>query len=110
MKTAKAKDERLDSVFRALAHPTRRDLLSRLMRGSATVSELAAPYEASLPTVSKHIRVLEQAGLVQREVSGRVHRCRIDRTGLEPAEAWIRETRSFWTSSLDGLAEYLEDR
>jgi DNA-binding transcriptional ArsR family regulator len=98
----------LDATFGALADPTRRAILSRLARGQATVSELAAPFEVSLPAVSKHLRVLESAGLLQREIDGRVHRCRLAPQPMKAAAAWIDKYRAFWGNQFDALEKYLE--
>jgi DNA-binding transcriptional ArsR family regulator len=100
----------LDSTFAALSDATRRGILSRLAReGEASISELAAPYEMSLPAVSKHLRVLEHAGLVARKKDGRVHRCRLRAEPMKDAAAWIEHYRQFWETQLDSLARYLED-
>src|SRR5271155_3598972 len=100
----------LDSTFAALSDATRRGILARLARqGETSVSDLAAPYKMSLPAVSKHLRVLETAGLVSRQKDCRV-RCR--GLGAEPmkdAAAWIEHYRRFWEAQLDSLARYLED-
>jgi DNA-binding transcriptional ArsR family regulator len=101
-------EEKLDRVFSALADQTRRGLLSRLAEKPATVTELAAPWKMSLPAVSKHIRVLERAGLVTRTVDGRVHRCSLSAVPLRDAELFIARYRSFWEETLDSLARYVE--
>jgi DNA-binding transcriptional ArsR family regulator len=98
----------LDVLFAALSDPTRRGMLARLAQGEASVGELAAPYGISLPAVSKHIRVLEQAGLLQRTRIGRVHRCRLNAEALRPIGDWIEQYRSFWEVRLDRLDEYLK--
>ncbi len=102
-------DDRLDAVFHALADRTRRSLLGRLRRGPASISELASPYAMSLPAVSKHVRVLEHAGLVQRSVEGRVHRCSIDAGPLEDIQAWVEHYREFWEDTLAALAQHVEE-
>jgi len=100
----------LDSTFAALSDPTRRGILARLARqGETSVSDLAAPYKMSLPAVSKHLRVLEHAGLVARQKDGRVHRCRLRAEPMKDAAAWIEHYRQFWQMQLDSLARYLED-
>ena len=100
----------LDSTFAALSDATRRGILARLARqGETSVSELAAPYKMSLPAVSKHLRVLENAGLVSRQKDGRVHRCRLRAEPMKDAAAWIEHYRQFWEAQLDSLARYLED-
>lgn len=100
--------ERLDAVFHALADPTRRAMLRDLSAGQRTVGELAAPFAISLAGASKHIQVLERAGLVQRQVQGRVHVCRIDARPLHAGVEWLRHYERFWTDKLDALAALLE--
>lgn len=109
MHTATPDHDHLDRLFHALSDRTRRALLSRLAQGPGTITELAEPFEMSLPAVSKHIRVLEQGGLVTRAVDGRVHRCSLSPDGLRDAEHWLAHYREFWESSLDALARYVED-
>jgi DNA-binding transcriptional ArsR family regulator len=103
-------DDRLDLVFRALSDRTRRSLLATLGRAPAKITDLAAPYAMSLPAVSKHVRVLERAGLVRRTIDGRVHRCVLDPRPLEHAERWIARNRVFWEEALEQLARHAEDR
>src|ERR1700687_5765235 len=98
----------LDATFGALSDPTRRAILARLSQGEATVSELAEPFAVSLPAVSKHLRVLESAGLLQREIDGRIHRCRLAPQPMKAAAAWIDTYRAFWENQFDALAKYLE--
>lgn len=98
----------LDATFGALADPTRRAILARLAQGEAMVTELAEPFRISLPAISKHLRVLESAGLLHREVDGRVHRCRLAAKPMQDAAAWIERYRAFWESQFDSLAKYLE--
>jgi DNA-binding transcriptional ArsR family regulator len=98
---------RLNKTFAALADPTRRAILARLAEGDATVTELAAPFAMSLPAISKHLRVLEQAGLVARTIDGRVHRLRLVAQPLHEAAAWIAHYQRFWERQLDALADYL---
>ena len=100
--------ERLDSVFSALSDPTRRAILDRLARSEATVMELAAPFEMSLPAVSKHLRILEHAGLIAREKEGRIHHMRLTADAMKDAAEWLGHYRRFWTDQLDNLAAYLE--
>ena len=97
----------LDRVFAALADPTRRRILTRLGAGAVSVSELAAPFRMSLPAVSKHISALEKAGLIAREVDGRVHRCHLNAAGLSSAAAWIDQHRRFWNQQFDSLERYV---
>jgi DNA-binding transcriptional ArsR family regulator len=98
----------LDATFGALADPTRRAILARLARGEAMVTELAAPFAMSLPAISKHLRVLESAGLLQREIDGRVHRCRLAADPMKDAAGWIEQYRAFWDTQFDALEKYLE--
>jgi DNA-binding transcriptional ArsR family regulator len=100
----------LDSTFAALSDATRRGILACLARqGETSISDLAAPYNMSLPAVSKHLRVLAHAGLVSRQKDGRVHRCRLRAEPMKDAAAWIEHYRQFWEAQLDSLARYLED-
>jgi DNA-binding transcriptional ArsR family regulator len=103
-----ASAELLDATFGALADPTRRAILARLAQSEATVTELAAPFDVSLPAVSKHLRVLESAGLLRREIDGRIHRCRLAPQNMKDAGAWIETYRVFWEAQFDALAQYLE--
>jgi DNA-binding transcriptional ArsR family regulator len=102
-------ERQLDLTFSALADATRRAILSRLAEGDATVGELADPFPVSRPAISKHLRVLERAGLVQRTPQGRVSRCELDATPLGVASDWVESYRSYWENQLDALARYLED-
>jgi len=98
----------LNRTFAALADPTRRRILAHLARGDQCVTHLAKPHAMSLPAVSKHLRVLEKAGLLRRRRYGRVHEMRLDAKPLRQAAQWVEEYRKFWQGSLDRLAEYLE--
>jgi len=98
----------LDAVFSALGDPTRRTILARLALGESCVTELAAPHEMSLPAVSKHIRVLEAAGLVTKQKDGKVMRCSLNPGTLKDAAEWVGYYRQFWESSFDRLARHLE--
>jgi DNA-binding transcriptional ArsR family regulator len=102
-------DERLDLVFGALADRTRRRLLAQLTTAPASISELARPHDMSLPAVSKHVRVLERAGLIRREIDGRVHRCALDAAAMRAADDWIARYRAFWEHTLDSLADYVSE-
>ncbi len=102
-------DDRLDAIFSALGDRTRRALLARLAAGPARVTELAEPFEMSLPAVSKHVRVLERAGLVSRSIDGRVHECALDAAPLEDADAWLSYYRRFWGDQLASLAAFVEE-
>ena len=97
----------LDLMFQALADPTRRMMVDRLSRGPASVSELAKPFEMSLPAVVQHLQVLEQSGLVKSEKVGRVRTCTIDSTAMSQAEKWINDRRIQWERRLDRLGEFL---
>jgi DNA-binding transcriptional ArsR family regulator len=108
VKSSAARDDRLDDLFGALADRTRRGLVARLARSPATISELAAPFDMSFPAVSKHIRVLERAGLVVRKIEGRVHTCALDGENLRDAAAWLDRYRVFWDDTLAALAEFAE--
>src|ERR1700757_2480460 len=99
----------LDNTFAALSDATRRGILSRLARGEASISDLAAPCDMSRPAVSKHLRVLERAKLVERRKDGRVHRCRLAAEPMKGAAEWIERYRHFWERQFDSLAQYLED-
>jgi len=105
----KQKEERLDAVFSALADPTRRRLLFRLSRGEASVTELAEPFRMTLPAVSKHLRVLERAGLVKRRRDGWYHRCELVAEPLGEAAAFLAEWRPFWDRTLEQLARHVEE-
>jgi len=107
---AKHISEPLDRVFAALADPTRRAILARLeAEDSATVSELARPLPISLPSVMKHLDVLEGAGLIARRKTGRTVACRLTAAPMEDAMAWLARYQRFWTESLDRLAAVVED-
>jgi len=97
----------LDATFAALADPTRRAILARLAEGEASVTELAAPFEMSLPAISKHLKVLERAGLVLRGRDAQWRPVRLDARPLEEAAAYIAGYRQFWEASFDRLDEYL---
>ena len=97
----------LDRTFSALSDPTRRAILSRLAGGESSVGELAAPFNMSLPAVSKHLRVLENAGLLRRKKDGRVRRCRLNPEAMKEASDWIGFYRKFWEGQFDSLENYL---
>jgi DNA-binding transcriptional ArsR family regulator len=100
----------LDRTYGALAHPTRRSMLELLRLESLRVTELAAPFDVSLEAVSKHIRVLEAAGLLSRRIQGRDHILSLDAEPLLPAAEWIETYRSFWEGRLRALESYLKER
>ena len=100
--------DRLSSTFSALADPTRRAILARLARGESSVGDLAEPFDISLPAVSRHLKVLERAGLIEREVDAQWRLCRLKGRPLREAHGWLERYRRFWEESLDRLTEYLE--
>ena len=97
----------LDAIFAALADPTRRAILSRLAEGEASVTELAAPFAMSLPAVSKHLKVLEQAGLISRGREAQWRPCRLEPARLKEASDWLERYRVFWEARLDRLEAFL---
>ena len=99
---------RLDAVFHALADPTRRAMLGMLARQDRTVGDLARPFSISLAAASKHVKVLERAGLVRRTVEGRTHTCRLDPGPLRSADEWLRLSERIWTERFDALDALLK--
>jgi DNA-binding transcriptional ArsR family regulator len=97
----------LNRTFGALADPTRRRILEHLAQGDRCVTDLAKPHAMSLPAISKHLRVLERAGLVRRSRCGRVHSLKLEARPLQQAQAWLEEYRRFWEENLDRLGDYL---
>lgn len=108
MHVAVTAPQHLDRVFAALADPTRRAILARLAAGEATVNELVAPFALSQPTISKHLKVLEGAGLVSRGRSAQTRPVRLNAAPLEGAAQWIGDYRRFWEESLDQLDAYVK--
>lgn len=104
-----ARNAGLDARFAALADPTRRRIVERLARGEATVGELAAPFEISLPAVSRHVRVLEEAGMVKRWRDGKHHRCRLEKKALAAPGDWLTSTQQLWGSMLDRMERMFEE-
>ena len=105
--------ERLDATFAALADPTRRAILARLARGEASVMELAEPFAMSQPAISKHLKVLERAGLITRGRDAQRRPCRIEGAALEHANGWLERFREIWDENyerLDGLLEELKEK
>jgi DNA-binding transcriptional ArsR family regulator len=100
-------EPQLDAVFHALGDPTRRQMLHRLAEGEQTVGQLAEPFSMSLAAASKHIRALEGAGLISREVLGRTHVCHLNATPLRAADEWLRRYEQFWNARLDRLEALL---
>lgn len=109
MPTTLHDDTRLDETFAALANSTRRALLARLASGPATVNELAAPFDLGLPAISKHVKVLERAGLIRRGRHAQFRPCELDPARLREASAWADFTRTTWEASFDRLERRLAD-
>lgn len=101
--------DQLSATFAALADPTRRAILAHLARGEASVTELAQPFEMSLPAISKHLKVLERAGLIARGREAQWRPCRLEAEPLKDAAGWIEQYRQFWEESLDRLDDYLQE-
>lgn len=100
--------DQLSSTFAALADPTRRAILARLSLGETSVTELAEPFEMSMPAVSKHLKVLERAGLISRGREAQWRPCRLDAGPLKDAASWIEEYRRFWSAHVDALERHLD--
>ena len=100
--------DQLSSTFAALADPTRRSILARLSLGETSVTELAKPFEMSMPAVSKHLKVLERAGLISRGREAQWRPCRLDAGPLKDAASWIEEYRRFWSAHVDALERHLD--
>ncbi len=103
-----SRSQQLDETFFALSDPKRREMLGRLAQGEMTVAELSEPFDVSAPAISKHLRVLERAGLLQQEKQGRVRRCQLVAEPLKEAAEWVEAYRRFWEGQLDRLEEYLD--
>ncbi len=103
------RQDALSTTFAALADPTRRAILERLARDPVSVGELAAPFDISLPAISRHLKVLEAARLIRREKHAQWRRCRLEATPLREATDWLVQYRRFWEQRFDSLAAYLED-
>ena len=101
--------DQLSLTFNALSDPTRRAILARLSRGHAGVTELAEPFDMTLPAISKHLKVLERAGLITRGREAQWRPCRLDARPLKDVDRWIERYRAFWEQSFDRLDEYLRD-
>jgi DNA-binding transcriptional ArsR family regulator len=99
----------LDQTFAALADPTRRAILARLANGEASVSELAQPFDMSLPAISKHLKVLERAGMITRGRDAQFRPCRLEPRALKAASDWLESYRNFWEQSLNNLEDYLKE-
>lgn len=102
-------EDRLDAAFTALADPTRRAIVARLARGDATVNELAAPFDMTLPGISKHLKVLERSGLISRTRRAQFRPCHLEGEVLEAALSWIEENRRVWKERFDKLDEHLRN-
>jgi DNA-binding transcriptional ArsR family regulator len=102
-------ERQLDLVFAALAHPIRRGILARLSAGEATIAELAKPFTVSAPAIARHMRILEEAGLLSRKKRGREHHCRLEQKRMKAAQTWIKKHRRFWNERLDSLERYLKE-
>ena len=100
--------KQLDLAFGALAHPIRRGIVTQLSHGETTVAELAKPHRVSAPAISKHLHILEDAGLMSRRKTGREIHCRLVVDRMKEAERWIEHYRNFWEQSLDRLEDYLK--
>ncbi len=103
-------EQRLDSAFGALADKTRRAILFRLAKGDARVTELAEPFDMSLPAVSKHLRILEAAGLISRHKQGRMRRCHLEADGFMQLIEWMDFYQRFWDIRLDNLTQFLKNK
>ena len=103
----RSEDDRLSQTFAALANPTRRAILTRLTQGQATVNELAEPFKMSLPAISKHIKVLELAGLITQGQKAQYRPCTIDAKPLEEISRWAEQYRSLWEASFDRMDDYI---
>ena len=99
----------LDATFTALADPTRRAIIGRLAAGDATVNELAAPFDMTLPAISKHLKVLERSGLISRTRRAQFRPCHLERHGLDVAAEWIEDARRVWQERFDKLEQHLRD-
>jgi DNA-binding transcriptional ArsR family regulator len=100
--------DRLSETFQALADPTRRAILARLTLGETSVNELAEPFDMSLPAVSKHLKVLERAGLISRSRDAQYRPCKLEAQTLQSVDAWLDEYRRFWEARFDRLDDYLK--
>ena len=102
-------EDQLDAIFGALSHSTRRAMLTHLRNGEASVGELAGPHGMSLPAISRHLKVLEKAGLIGRSIDGKFRSCYLRPETVTEAGAWLDEHRRFWTQQLDALDEFAQE-
>jgi DNA-binding transcriptional ArsR family regulator len=109
MSTMTVAEDRLDATFTALADPTRRAIVAQLARSDATVNELAAPFDMTLPAISKHLKVLERCGLISRTRHAQFRPCHLEGEVLEAAVGWIEENRQIWQERFDKLDKHLRD-
>ncbi|MBN9263591.1 MAG: winged helix-turn-helix transcriptional regulator [Hyphomicrobium sp.] len=100
----------IDATFAALADPTRRAILARLAKGAATVNELARPFDMSQPAISKHLKVLERAGLISRTREGQTRPCRLETAPLKQVDQWVGNYRTLWEDSFDRLSQHLKSK
>jgi DNA-binding transcriptional ArsR family regulator len=107
--TVATKEDRLSETFAALANSTRRAILARLAQGEATVNEIAEPFKLTLPAISKHIKVLERAGLVQRGQQAQYRPCALDAAPLEQVSSWAEQYRPVWEARFDRMDDYLKE-
>lgn len=98
----------LDAIFSALADPTRRRIVEKLTKRQLTVGEIAAGFNISQPAISKHVKILEESGLLTREIVGRVHHCKLDPKAIRTANTWLERQERYWNAALDRLGAYLE--
>ena len=103
-------NHQLDHIFSALSDPTRRRIVERLARGPLTVGQIAEGFAISQPAISRHVRVLEESGLLQREIIGRVHQCALAPTAIAGASEWLERQRAYWNASLDRLEALLSKK
>lgn len=99
----------LDAAFSALADPTRRRIVERLARRSLTVGEIASGFPISQPAISKHVRILEESGLIVRDIKGRIHHCSLSAESMEAVSGWVEKQRRYWNAVLDRLEGVLDD-
>ena len=99
----------LDAAFAALAHPVRRAIVDRLLERELTVGEIAEPYDMKIPSVSRHLKILEAADLIERAIEGRPHRCRLNPAGIREMRAWIGHYEQFWSEQFNSLERFLEE-